>query len=69
MYELECYDQFANQDEPMVINDCIRNYIFSTDLYSYDLDIVSSSSSDHFSEEKVIMINDHKLISREIEGD
>jgi hypothetical protein len=69
MYESECYDQFANQDEPMVTNDCISNYIFSTDLYSYDLDIVSSSCSDHFSEEKVIMINDHKLISRELEGD
>jgi hypothetical protein len=68
-YESECYDQFTNQDEPMVTNDFISNYIFSNDLYSYDLDIVSSSSSDHFSEEKVIMINDHKLISREIEGD
>ena len=31
-YESKFYDQFANQDEPMITDDCIGNYMFSTDL-------------------------------------
>jgi hypothetical protein len=67
-YESEFYDQFANQDEPMITDDCIGNYMFLTDPYSYDFNIVLSSSSEHFSEEKVIMMDDQDLGSREQKG-
>jgi len=49
----------------MVTDDCIGNYIFSIDPYSYDFNIALSLSSEHFSEEKVVMINNQDLSSRE----
>jgi hypothetical protein len=68
-YTCEFYDQFENQVEPMITDGFMDNYIFSTDPYSYDLNIVVSSSSEHFSEKKVIMIDNQDLISREQEDD
>ena len=67
-YACEAYDQCVNQEEPMMTDDCIGNYMFLTDPYSYDFNIVLSSSSEHFSEEKVIMMDDQDLNSREQNG-
>ena len=52
----------------MITEDCIGNYMFLTDPYSYDFSTVLSSSSEHFSEEKVVMIDDQNLSSRKKEG-
>jgi hypothetical protein len=61
----ESYDQFVNQEEPMMTDDCIGNYMFFTDPCSYDFNIVLSSSSKNFYEEEVVMIDDQNLRSRE----
>ena len=53
----------------MMTVDCIANYMFLTDPCSYDFNIVLSSSSENFSEEEVVMIDDQNLRSREQEGD
>jgi len=68
-YACEAYDQCVNQEEPMMTDDCIGNYMFLTDPCSYDFNIVLSSSSANFSEEGVVMIDDQNLRSREQEGD
>jgi hypothetical protein len=68
-YECEFYDQFANQEESMITDDCIGNYVFLIDPYSYDFNTILSSSFEHFSEEKVIMIDNQDLMSREQEGE
>jgi hypothetical protein len=68
-YACEAYDQFVNQEEPMMIDDCIGNYMFLTNPCSYDFFTVLSSSSENFSEEEVVMIDDQNLRSREQEGD
>jgi hypothetical protein len=47
----------------------MKNYIFPVDCYSHDLDIDVSSSSKHFSKEKIIMIDKQDLISREQKND
>ena len=67
-YESGFYDQFANQDEPMITDDCIGNYMFSTDLYSYDVNPVLSSYFEHYSQKEILMIDDQDLIIREQEG-
>jgi GAF domain-containing protein len=68
-YACEAYDQFVNQEEPMMTDDCIGNYMFLTNPYSYDFNTVLLSSSENFSEEEVVMIDDQNLRSREQEGD
>jgi hypothetical protein len=68
-YACEFYDQFANQIEPMVTNDYIGNYMFLADPNPYDVNHVLLSSCDHYSEEEVVVFDDHKLISREPEDD
>jgi hypothetical protein len=68
-YACEAYDQCVNQEEPMMTNDFIGNYMFLTDPFSYDFNIVLSSSFENFSEEEVVMIDDQNLRSREQEGD
>ena len=40
--EFEFYDRFANQEDPMVTNDCIGNYLFLADQNSYDIKPVLS---------------------------
>jgi hypothetical protein len=69
IYEPEVYNQFEIQVEPMITDDFMKNYIFSVDCYSHDLNIDVSSSSKHFSEEKIIMIDKQDLISREQKDD
>ena len=68
MYESGFYDLFANQDEPIINDDCIGNYMFSTDLYPYDENPVSSSYCEHYSQKEILMIDDQDLIIREPEG-
>ena len=62
-YEFEFHDQFANQEEPMVTDNYIGNYMFSVDPNSYDVKPVLSSSFVHLSEEEVTIIDDQSLIS------
>ena len=56
-YEFEFHDQFANQEEPMVTDNYIGNYMFSVDPNSYDVKPVLSSSFVHLSEEEVTIID------------
>jgi hypothetical protein len=62
-YGFEFHDQFANQEEPMVTDNYIGNYMFSVDPNSYDVKPVLSSSFVHLSEEEVTIIDDQSLIS------
>jgi hypothetical protein len=50
-YESEVYDQFANQNESMITNDCIENYMFLADHNPCHLNIALSSSAEDCSEE------------------
>jgi hypothetical protein len=59
----------VNQEETMMTDDCIGNYMFLTNPCSYDFNTVLSSSSEKFSEEELVMIYDQNLRSREQEGD
>ena len=52
----------------MITDDCIGNYMFSTDLYSYDVNPVLSSYCEHYSRLGILMIDDQDLIIREQEG-
>ena len=67
-YESGFYDQFANQDEPMITYNCKGNYMFSTDFYSYDVNHVLSSYCEHYSQKEILMIDDQDLTIREQEG-
>ena len=52
----------------MITDDCIGNYMFSTDLYSYDVNPILSSYCEHYSQKGILMIDDQDLIIREQEG-
>ena len=52
----------------MITADCIDNYMFSTNLYSYDVNPVLSSYCEHYSQKEILMIDDQDLIIREQEG-
>ena len=52
----------------MITNDCIGNYMFSTDFNSYDVNPVLSSYYEHYSQREILMINDQDMIIREQEG-
>ena len=52
----------------MITDDCIGNYMFSTDLYSYHVNPVLSSYCEHYSQKGILMIDDQDLIIREQEG-
>jgi hypothetical protein len=67
-YESEVYDQFVNQNESMVTDDCIGNYIFLADHYRYDLNSVLSLSNEHHSEEMIVTIDDQDPIIKELES-
>ena len=67
-YACEVYDQFVNQEGPMIIDDFIGNYMFLSDPYLYDLNPILLSSCNHYAEEKFEIFDDHKLILREQEG-
>ena len=66
-HECVFYDHFANQDEPMITDGCISNYLFSTTLYSYDVNPIFSSYYEHYSQKEILMIDDQDLIIREEE--
>jgi hypothetical protein len=53
----------------MVTNDCIGNYMFLDDHSPCHLRIAPSSSAEHYSDEEIVVFDDHKLISREPESD
>ena len=52
----------------MITDDCIGNYMFSTDFYSYDVNHVLSSNCEHYSQNEILMIDDQDLIIKEQEG-
>jgi hypothetical protein len=66
-YSCKIYDQFTKHVEPMITNDCIDNYIFKTDHDLCHSNTALSSSSENFSEEKVIVFDDHNVITKEQE--
>jgi hypothetical protein len=43
--------------------------MFLTDHSPCHLSIAPSSSSEHYSDEEIVVFDDHKLISRELESD
>lgn len=53
----------------MVSYNCIDNYMFLANHSPCYLNTAIPSSSEHFSEEKIIMIHDQDLISREQKDD
>jgi len=55
-YSCKIYDQFTKRVEPMITNDCIDNYIFRVDYDLCHSNTALSSSSEHYSEEKFLMI-------------
>ena len=63
-YACEVYDQFINQEETMITDDCIGNYMFLVDPYPYDVNHVLLSSCNHYAEEKFEIFDGHKLILR-----
>jgi hypothetical protein len=67
-YSCKIYDQFTKYVEPMIINDCIDNYIFRADHNLCHSNPTLSSSTEHYSEEKVIVFDDHKVITKEQES-
>ena len=52
----------------MITYDCIGNYIFLADHNLYHSNTYLSLSSEHYSEEEVIVFYDHKLITKEQES-
>jgi hypothetical protein len=63
-YAREAYDQFESQEEPMMTNDCIINYMFSAELNPCDGNLVLLSSCQHHSDNEMVAFVDHELISR-----
>jgi hypothetical protein len=68
-YACEAYDQFVNQEEPMMTDDCIINYMFSADPNPCDGNLVLLSSCEHYSDNEIEVFDDRKLISRGQEDD
>jgi hypothetical protein len=68
-YACEVYDQFVNQEEPMMTDDCIRNYMFLADPNPCDGNPVLLSSCEHYSDKEIVIFDDHELISRGQEDD
>jgi hypothetical protein len=68
-YACEAYDQFVNQEEPMMTDDCIINYMFSAEPNPCDGNLVLLSSCQHHSDNEIVVFDDHELISRGQEDD
>jgi hypothetical protein len=68
-YACEAYDQFESQEEPMMTDDCIINYMFSAELNPCDGNLVLLSSCQHHSDNEMVAFVDHELISRGQEDD
>jgi hypothetical protein len=67
-YSCKIYDQFTKHVEPMITNDCIDNYIFRVDHNLCHSNTALSSHSEYYSEEEVIVFDDHKVITKEQKG-
>ena len=67
-YACQVDDQFLDLCEHEVTDDHIDNCIFIIDHYQYDLNLVLSSFVYHYSEEKIVNIDDQNLITRKLEG-
>jgi hypothetical protein len=63
-YACEVYDQFVNQEDPMMTDDCIRNYMFLVDPNPCDGNLVLSSSCENYSDKEIVIFDDHELMSR-----
>jgi hypothetical protein len=62
-------DRYACQIlENEIVDDCIDNYMFVANHNPYDLNTVLSLSSEHYSEEEVVVIDDQDLIIIQLEG-
>jgi hypothetical protein len=68
-YACEAYDQFVNQEEPMMTDDCIINYMFSAEPNPCDGNLVLLSSCQHYSDNEIVVFDDHELISKGQEDD
>jgi hypothetical protein len=68
-YACEAYDQFVSQEEPMMTDDCIINYMFSAEPNPCDGNLVLLSSCQHHSDNEIVVFDDHELISRGQEDD
>jgi hypothetical protein len=53
----------------MMIDDCIRNYMFLVDPNPCHGNHVLLSSCDHYSNKEIVIFDDHELISRGQEDD
>jgi hypothetical protein len=63
-YACEAYDQFVSQEEPMMTDDCIINYMFSAEPNPCDGNLVLLSSCQHHSDNEIVDFDDHELISK-----
>lgn len=68
MYSHKMYDQFTKHVELMITNGCIDKYIFRVDHNLCHSNISPSLSSKNYFEEEVIVFDDHKVITKEQEG-
>ena len=68
-YACEAYDQFVNQEELIMTDDCIINYLFSADPNPCDGNPVLLSSCEHYSDKEIVVFDGHELISRGQEDD
>jgi hypothetical protein len=68
-YACEVYDQFVNQEEPLMTDDCIRNYILLADPNSWDRNLILLSFCEYYSDKEIVIFDDHELISRGQEDD
>jgi hypothetical protein len=68
-YACEAYDQFVNQEELMMTDDCIINYMFSAEPNPGDGNLVLLSSCQHHSDNEIVVFDDHELISKGQEDD
>jgi hypothetical protein len=55
-YACEAYDQFVNQEEPMMTDDCIINYMFLADPNPCDGNPVLLSSCEHYSDNEIVFL-------------
>jgi hypothetical protein len=67
-YACQFHEQFSNNFEDEIVDVCINNYIFLADNDQYALNPFSSSYYEHQSEERVVVMDDQDLITRELEG-
>ena len=67
-YASQIHEQFSNDFENEIVDDCIGNYMFLADHNPYDLNTVLSLSYKHHSEERVVVTNDQDMITIELEG-